>query len=290
MNNSPNNTGITQLPAAIPATMWMGKSRSGVPEIGGSGAPMTSGAYKFNADSTSDRKWPQYFDGKAVFADWNDSRLFSVQLTDDRTKVADVSRMFQDMNFIRPHALQFGPDGALYVIEWGSGFGGNNADSGIYRIDYVQGNRAPIAQFTTDKTSGPVPLAVAFDSTGSRDPDGQPITLAWDFDGDGTTDSTEAKPSHTYTTPGVFTARLTVTDSDGRTAVSNKTITAGNTAPTITVEAPVDGGFFDFGDTIQYKVTVTDPEDGTVDCNDVITQPALGHDEHAHAVRAVPRV
>ncbi|GAA1645514.1 hypothetical protein GCM10009744_40340 [Kribbella alba] len=282
VNNSPNNTGLTQLPAAIPASLWMGKSTSGVPEIGGSGAPMTSGAYKFNADSASDRKWPAYFDGKAVFADWNNSRLFSVQLNDDRSKVADVSRMLEGLNFIRPHALQFGPDGALYVIEWGSGFGGNNADSGIYRIDYVQGNRAPIAQFSTDKTSGPVPLTVAFDSTGSRDPDGQPITLAWDFDGNGTTDSTEAKPSYTYTAAGVFTARLTVTDSDGRTAVSNRTITAGNTAPTITVDAPVDGGFFDFGDTIRYKVTVTDPEDGTVDCNDVITQPGLGHDEHAH--------
>ncbi|TCO32546.1 glucose/arabinose dehydrogenase [Kribbella steppae] len=282
VNESPNNTGITQLPAAIPATLWMGKSTTGVPEIGGSGAPMTSGAYQYNADSTSDRKWPAYFDGKAVWADWNDSRLFSVQLNDERSGVVDVSRMLQKQSFIRPHALQFGPDGALYVIEWGSGFGGNNADSGIYRIDYVQGNRAPIAQFSTDKTSGPAPLTVAFDSTGSRDPDGQPITLAWDFDGNGTTDSTEAKPSYTYATPGVFTARLTVSDPDGRTAVSNRTITAGNTAPTITVQAPVDGGFFDFGDTIRYKVTVTDPEDGVVDCNDVITQPALGHDEHAH--------
>ncbi|TDO48659.1 glucose/arabinose dehydrogenase [Kribbella sp. VKM Ac-2527] len=282
VNNSPNNTGINQLPAAIPSTLWMGKSTTGVPEIGGSGAPMTSGGYQYNPDSDSDRKWPKYFDGKAVFADWNDSRLFSVQLTDDRAKVADVSRMLQKLSFIRPHALQFGPDGALYVIEWGSGFGGNNADSGLYRIDYVQGNRAPIAQFTTDKTSGPAPLTVAFDSAGSRDPDGQPITLAWDFDGNGTTDSTEAKPTYTYTSAGVFTARLTVSDSDGRTAVSNRTITSGNTAPTITVEAPVDGGFFDFGDTIRYKVTVTDPEDGTVNCQDVVTQPALGHDEHAH--------
>ncbi|MET7280317.1 ThuA domain-containing protein [Kribbella sp. NPDC005582] len=282
VNNSPNNTGINQLPAAIPASLWMGKSTTGVPEIGGSGAPMTSGAYQFDAASTSDRKWPAYFDGKAVFADWNDSRLFSLQLNDERTGVSDVSRMLEKLNFIRPHALQFGPDGALYVIEWGSGFGGNNADSGLYRIDYVQGNRAPLAQFSTDKTSGPIPLTVAFDSTGSRDPDGQPITLAWDFNGDGTTDSTDPKPSYTYTAAGVFTARLTVTDSDGRTAVSNKTITAGNTAPTITIEAPVDGGFFEFGDTIRYKVTVTDPEDGTIDCNDVVTQPGLGHDEHAH--------
>jgi len=96
---------------------------------------------------------------------------FRLPLNDDRSGVADVSRMLQKLNFIRPHALQFGPDGALYVIEWGSGFGGNNADSGLYRIDYIQGNRAPIAQFSTDKTSVPVPLTVAFDSTGSRDPD-----------------------------------------------------------------------------------------------------------------------
>ena len=43
----------------------------------------------------------------------------------------------------------------------------------------------------------------------------------------------------------------------------------GNTAPTVTVTAPIDGGLFSFGDKIQYKVTVTDPEDGTVNCNDV---------------------
>ncbi|WP_328993099.1 ThuA domain-containing protein [Kribbella sp. NBC_01245] len=282
VNDSPNNTGITTLPAAIPADLWMGKSTSGVPEIGGSGAPMTSGAYKFNPDSDSVRKWPRAFDGKAVFADWNDNRMFSVQLNDARTGVADVSRMLEKMAFKRPHALHFGPDGALYVIEWGSGFGGNNDDSGVYRIDYVQGNRAPVAKFTTDKTSGGVPLTVNFDASESRDPDGSPITYAWDFDGNGTTDSTVVKPSYTYNQPGAFTARLTVTDTDGRAAVSNATITAGNSAPQITVTLPQNGGFFDFGDTIRYQVTVTDAEDGTVDCNDVITQPALGHDEHAH--------
>ncbi len=77
-------------------SLWMGKSTTGVPEIGGSGAPMTQWAYKFDPDSDSDRKWPEYFDGKAVFADWNDSRLFSVQLNDDRTGVADVSRMLAE--------------------------------------------------------------------------------------------------------------------------------------------------------------------------------------------------
>ncbi|WP_207957741.1 ThuA domain-containing protein [Streptomyces sp. YIM 98790] len=282
VNDSPNNTGIRDLPPAIPAELWMGKSHTGVPEVGGSGAPMTSGAYAYDPDLESGRKWPAYFDGKAVLGDWNDGRMFSIQPDEARTGVADVSRMLQGMDFLRPHALQFGPDGALYVIEWGSGFGGNNADSGVYRVDYVQGNRAPVAQFTASRTSGPLPLEVEFDSTGSHDPDGQPVTYSWDFDGDGTQDSTDPSPVHTYTEAGRFTARLTVTDSEGRSAVSNLDITAGNTAPEIEVTAPVNGGFFEFGDTIAYEVSVTDPDGGPVDCQDVVVQPGLGHDEHSH--------
>ena len=48
---------------------------------------------------------------------------------------------------MRPMDLEFGPDGAMYLIEWGSGFGGNNDDSGVYRIDYINPDvdLAPIA-------------------------------------------------------------------------------------------------------------------------------------------------
>ncbi|MFE2045972.1 ThuA domain-containing protein [Streptomyces sp. NPDC059477] len=282
VNDSPNNTGIKQLPAAEPAELWMGKSTTGVPEIGTSGAPLTSGAYDYDAKLDSERKWPAYYDGKAIYGDWNNGRLFSVQPDQERTGVSDVNALLTEMDFTRPHAMQFGPDGALYVIDWGSGFGGNNADSGVYRVDYVQGNRSPIARFTPDRTSGPVPLTVAFDAGESNDPDGTPISYSWDFDGDGTQDSTGRTPSFTYTEPGLFTAQLTVTDPDGRTAVAGVDITAGNTAPTIEVKAPVDGGLFTFGDTIAYEVTVTDPEDGPVDCEQVIVQPGLGHDEHGH--------
>ncbi|NYD57415.1 PKD repeat protein/glucose/arabinose dehydrogenase/type 1 glutamine amidotransferase [Nocardioides marinisabuli] len=282
VNDSPNNTGLTQLPPAIGAAMWQGKSSSGNPEIGNSGAPMTSGTYAYDPELDSDRKWPAYFDNKAIWADWNNSRLFTVQLDAEGSAVTDVNRFLPDLPMTRPHALQFGPDGALYMIEWGSGFGGNNANSGIYRIDYVQGNRAPIAKATADVTSGAAPLTVAFDSAGSRDPDGTPLTFAWDFDGDGTTDSTEPTASHTYTEVGDYTARLTVTDAGERTAVSNIDIVVGNTAPEVELVLPLDGGFFSFGDTMRYEVVVTDAEDEEIDCDNVVVQPALGHDEHAH--------
>ncbi|MDT0265330.1 ThuA domain-containing protein [Streptomyces sp. DSM 44915] len=282
VNDSPHNTGLTELPPAIPAELWMGQGTTNTPEIGGSGAPMTSGAYQFDPDLDSDRKWPETYDNTVVFADWNDSRMFSLRLDEERTGVSEVTRFLEELEFNRPHALEFGPDGALYVIEWGSGFGGDNTDSGVYRVDFTDGNRSPVARATADRTSGPTPLEVNFDSAGSADPEGTAITYSWDFDGDGTEDSTEPTGSFTYTEPGAYTARLTVTDAEGRAAVSNVSIVAGNNAPEITVTAPLDGGFFEFGDTIAYEVSVTDEEDGEIDCQQVVVQPALGHDEHSH--------
>ncbi len=284
-NDSPNNTGLTQLPPAVPATIWYqnGGALGNAPEIGGGGgAPMAGGVYVYDEELVSEVKWPAYWDGKAMFAEWNQGELYSFQLSSDSTEVIDVNNILTEMSFARPHALEWGDDGALYLIEWGSGFGGNNADSGVYRIDYISGSRAPIAHISTDVTSGPVPLTVQFDSTGSRDPDGTDVTFAWDF-GDGST-STEPNPTHTYTEAGNLTASLTVTDADGEATTTTRRITAGNTAPTVVVDAPPNGGFFNFGDIIQYSVTVTDPEDGdAVDCDDVVVQPALGHDEHAHS-------
>lgn len=287
VNDSPNNTGLTNLPPAKSAVIWQSNNGSitSTPEIGSSGAPMTSGTYDYDPDLVSDRKWPAYFDSKAIWADWNNSRLFTVQMNQDGSNYTDINRFLPSLQMTRPHALQFGPDGALYMIEWGSGFNGNNTDSGIYRIDYVEGNRAPVARATTDKTSGPAPLTVNFDGRTSFDPDtgdATGLTYAWDFTGDGTVDATTPTASFTYTAVGNYTARLTVTDEGGRTATTNIDIVAGNTAPTVKLTAPLNGGFFEFGDYVRYTVTVTDPEDGTIDCNRVVVQPALGHDEHSH--------
>ena len=48
--------------------------------------------------------------------------------------------------------MEFGPDGSLYLLEWGSDFGGGNNDSGLYRIDYIQGGRRPVAKATGTPT------------------------------------------------------------------------------------------------------------------------------------------
>jgi PKD repeat protein len=74
---------------------------------------------------------------------------------------------------------------------------------------------APIAQFSADPTTGNADLIVTFtdQSQGLID------SYTWDFNGDGTVDSTTpGNQTFTYDTPGSYTARLTVSNSGGSSA------------------------------------------------------------------------
>lgn len=287
VNDSPNNTGITQLPPAVEAEVWYGYATNPLfPEIGGGGAPMGGPVYSYDPELDSAVKWPAYWDGKALFGEWNQGRMYSFQLTgEQRDDLVDINRVLPGIfdpsaGFDRPMDFDFGPDGALYVVDWGSGFGGNNDSSGVYKVNYVEGDPAPIARASADVTDGLAPLNVQFSSEGTRHPAGQPISLQWTF-GDGSAPSTEANPTHTYTENGRYTAQLVATDAAGQTGVANVTIVVGNLAPEVSITFPDDGGFFDWGDQVRYEIAVDDP-DGEVTCEDVSLFTRLGHDSHSH--------
>ncbi|MBF8191298.1 ThuA domain-containing protein [Nonomuraea sp. K274] len=289
VNDSPNNTGLTELPPIQAPIMWYGYGTSPVfPELGADGAaPMMGPVYRYEAGNPSTTKFPAYFDGVGFFYEWSRNYIKEVHRDAD-DKVLKINDFLANLSFVKPMDMTFGPDGSMYLLEWGSAFGGGNNDSGLYRIDYSAGARAPVAKGAASRTNGPAPLSVEFDSAGSYDPDGDSITFAWDFDGDGTFDSTEPKVTHVYQEPGRFTAQLKVTDSTGKEGFANIEVTAGNTAPTVALEAPVNGTLIDFGTDVPYKVTVTDPEDGTIDCQKVFVNPALGHDDHEHDTTEIP--
>ena len=64
--------------------------------------------------------------------------------------------------------------------------------------------------------------AVEFTAT-ATDADGNPLTYAWDF-GDSSPRVDEQNPSHTYNTPGTYTAKVTVSDGKGGTDGESFTI------------------------------------------------------------------
>lgn len=299
VNDSPNNTGLRELPDVITPEYWgeQGASDNPFKEIGNNGytgAPMGGPVYQFDPELDSDVKWPAYWDNKAIFGDWNAGRLFSMQLNRDETdaarntQVVDVNRVLPGIfdsaqGFYRAMDMTWGPDGALYVIDWGQGFGGDNASSGIYRVDYVKANPSPLARATSDLTNGAGDtLTVAFSSEGSRHPADKPIVFEWDF-GDGSPTTSEANPTHTYRGVGQYTATLTVSDEDGRSSIATINLVVGNAAPKVEIVFPEQGGFFDWGDEVAYEVVVTDPDASEpIDCSKVQVLPALGHDSHQH--------
>ena len=282
-NNSFRNTGLGTLPAARPAWIRYAGDAGSPSEFGsGSESPMAGPVYRYDAANPSATKFPAAFNGMFFAGEFGRGWIKPIVVNSDGTRGAIDTFPWNGKQVMD---MQFGPDGALYVLDYGTGYFNGDANSALYRYDYVGGgNRAPTAVASANRTSGAAPLTVAFSSAGSSDPEGGPLTYSWDFDGNGTQDSTAANPSYTYTTNGTYTATLTVRDNQNAPATSSVLISVGNTAPTVTINAPASGQLVSFGDSVPWSVTVTDPEDGTIDCTKVTMTYVLGHDQHAHQI------
>ncbi|WP_411293824.1 PQQ-dependent sugar dehydrogenase [Streptomyces kunmingensis] len=276
-NTSPRNTGLADLPPVQPA--WIPYDGGSVPEFGnGSESPMGGPVYHYDASSTSEVKFPQEFDGDFFAGEFGRRWIKRIEAGGDGT-VQSINAF--PWSGTQVMDMAFGPDGALYVLDYGTGYFNGDENSALYRIEHVTGGRAPVAQAKANVTSGKAPLAVSFSSAGSSDADGDALTYAWNF-GDGAT-STQADPSHTYNADGQYSATLTVTDSTGKSGSASVLVTVGNTAPKVTLNLPTDGRIHDFGDAIPFTVTVTDAEDASIDCTKVKVTFIIGHDSHGHA-------
>ncbi|GFN00401.1 glycosyl hydrolase [Streptomyces fulvorobeus] len=280
-NTSRHNTGLVDLPPA--ETAWIPYDGDSLPEFGsGSESPMGGPVYHYDPELDSPVKFPEAYDGDFFAGEFGRRWIKRIEHDSDGT-VQSISPV--PWTGTQVMDMAFGPDGALYVLDYGTAWFGGDENAGLYRIENATGGRSPVAEASSNKTSGTAPLRVAFSSAGTTDADGDTLTYAWEF-GDGGT-STAANPTHTYRKNGTYTATVTVKDLSGRTGSASVHVTVGNTAPTVRLELPAEGQLFTFGDEIPFKVTVTDPEDGTVDCSRVAVRFILGHDSHGHPVTTV---
>jgi len=159
--------------------------------------------------------------------------------------------------------METGPDGKLYLLEYGSGWFAKNPDAGLSRIDYISGNRPPkIASIDVDKTTGSLPFAVKA-KVNAADPENEKMKYTWNLGNKITKETDTPELDYTFDKAGDYKISVTVKDTQGDSAVSNAIdVYAGNETPVVSIQ--VNGGnksFYVPGLPFQYSVSVTDKND-----------------------------
>lgn len=269
INNSPNNTGLTELPPAQPAFIWYPYGRSEeFPLLGSGGRTAMAGPVFYSEDfKGAARTFPDYYNGKLFIYEWMRGWIIVVTM-DEEGNYVEMEQFMPSHKFSNPMDLAFGPDGDLYMLEYGTGWFQQNDNARLVRIEYNSGNRKPQIQMAASKPKGATPLTVEFSSAGTKDFDRDELTYVWDLkSADGETVKTlrEANPSFTFEEPGIYSATLTVTDAHGESSSAVAEIQAGNEPPELAFTITRGNKSFFFPNTtFDYIVRVADKEDGSL--------------------------
>ncbi|MGC4037310.1 MAG: ThuA domain-containing protein [Chitinophagaceae bacterium] len=263
VNTSRNNTGLTDLPPAQPAFIWYPYAAShDFPEVGTGGRNAMAGPVYYTDMFPKETRLPDYYNGKLIIYDWIRGWMKAVTMLPN----GDFDVMEPFMEHTKLHNcidMEAGPDGKIYLLEYGSGWFAKNDDAGLSRIDYIAGNRPPkIASVNIDKTTGSLPFTVKA-TVSAMDPEKEKLKYVWDLGNKTTKETDTPEISYTYDKAGDYKVSVTVKDAQGDSAVSNALeIYAGNETPDVSIQ--LSGGnksFYIPGLPLNYSVSVTDKND-----------------------------
>ncbi len=285
VNVGPNNTGRKDLPPATPAFIWWPYGASTqFPALGQGGRTACAGPvfhYKPSFEKTGG--FPAHFDNCLLFYDWQRPFIKWARL-DAQSRLAGIepftAAVFLSNNKAKPPAehadafpirrpvdSQFGPDGRLYMLDYGETWGAN-PDSRLLRISYHRGPLAPLARASATNAAGREPLTVSLDGRLSKDLEGQPLQYEWRLQPGNKVFAREPAPQLTLRELGNYVAELRITSAGGGTAVTTLPVSVGNAPPQVRFLAPAAGDFYTPGSVLNYRIGVSDAEDGSSDQND----------------------
>jgi cytochrome c len=263
VNLSKNNTGLKELPPVQPAFIWYPYAESpDFPQLGSGGRCAMGGPVFRSEDYPKETRLPDDFDGKLFIYDFTRT-WFKVVTMKPNGDFENIQPFMEHTKFNSPIDAELGPDGKLYILEYGNGWFKKNPDGGIFRIDFNPGNVAPkISSLDVNKTSGLLPLQVSVSLT-AKDVENEPLTYRWDL-GDGTKQETKVPAlNYTYNKPGEFVLSVEVVDGQQASTLSEKvTIYAGNEIPKVAIAVKGNKSFYFPGHSIDYNVSVDDKADG----------------------------
>jgi cytochrome c len=264
INESPHNTGLTELPPAQKAFIYYPYADS--PEFGevvGKGGRNAMAGPVYYADDFKGvpNRFPDYYNGKFFAYDWMRDWVNVVTMT-PQGDFMGMERFLPNTTFSHPMDMQFGKDGALYMLEYGPNWFAQNDDARLTKIEYNPGNRKPVAVAKASKMAGAAPMTVQFSSADSKDFDGDPLSIAWVFDGK--KKSKQPNPSFTFKKAGIYKPTLTVKDSKGNISTHTLEVRVGNEPPSVEMAIKGNRSFYWNKKPINYEVKVSDKEDGSL--------------------------
>jgi cytochrome c len=186
---------------------------------------------------------------------------------DEKGDYESMERFLPSYQPIEPIDMKFGPEGDLYVLEYGNNWFKKSDNARLTRIEYNAGNRVPLVEASVNVSGGSVPLKINLSSAGTKDYDGDELKYEWKIKAASGAEQTftQPNPSLTLSQPDAYTATLTVTDAFGATNSKSVNIIAGNEPPQITLNIAGNRTFFFPGQPLSYNTSVNDKEDGKID-------------------------
>ena len=263
VNDSRNNTGLRDLPPAQPAFIWYPYAESpDFPDVGTGGRNAMAGPIYYTDMFPKETRLPDYYNGKLFIYDWIRGWIKAVTMLPN----GDFDKMEPFMEHTKLNNcidMEVGPNGKLYLLEYGTAWFAKNPDAGLSRIDYTAGNRAPkIASVKVDKATGSLPFSGKA-TVDVKDPENDKLTYVWDL-GSGTKQETSIPElNFNYTTAGDYKISVEVKDAQGAFSKSDPVeVYAGNETPVVSIQiSNANKSFYLPGKPINYSITVTDKDD-----------------------------
>jgi glucose/arabinose dehydrogenase/cytochrome c551/c552 len=267
INRSRNNTGLQELPPAQPAFIWYPYAASkDFPQVGTGGRNAMAGPVYYIDDFPKATRYPDWFNGKLIIYEWMRDWMKVVTMLPN----GDFDKMDPFMEHTKNKAaidMEVGPDGRLYVLEYGKGWFSANPDAGISRIDYVSGNRPPkVDSLVVDKESGALPLSISARISAS-DPENDAMTFIWKV-GSNTIETKTPSLNYTIRQAGDHVVSVEVRDDEKASSKSTEvTVVAGNEQPQVEINIQGNKSFYFPGKAVQYQVKVMDKGDSVYQAN-----------------------
>ncbi|WP_149276139.1 ThuA domain-containing protein [Pareuzebyella sediminis] len=272
INDSRNNTGLRELPPVVDPYIYYPYDETKLfPQVGTGSRNAMAGPTYYSDLYPDGGGLPSYYDGKTIIYEWMRGWMMAVSLFEDGSfnKMEPFAADIELNNLID---MEMGPDGKVYLLEYGSGWFTQNDDSGLGYIEYNGGNRPPfIDSFEVDKDSGKLPLSVTA-KVDAKDLEGDSVTYLWDFGNGESKETSEPEITYSYADAGEYKISVAAKDEQGASTTSNAlTVIAGNSRPILSIDLIGESSsFFKKGSPVTYKVSVTDPDGNeTIDVKNV---------------------